>query len=65
MITAPVGDDLAPADAAVIRGGVRKIADFLPVVRSAAERRQRHAHDAEDTGHPQTAAVHWYAAAQL
>jgi dienelactone hydrolase len=61
----PVGDELAPADMAVIRNGVKKLADHVPVVRSVAQRRERFARQAEDAGHPQTAAVHWYAAAQL
>ena len=46
----PVGDDLAQVDAAVIRSGVKKIADYLPVVRSAAERRERLAHASKSPG---------------
>lgn len=61
----PVGDELAPADMAVIRGAVRKLDDHVPVVTGVARRRERFAREAEDAGHPQTAAVHWYAAAQL
>jgi hypothetical protein len=61
----PVGDELAPADMAVIRNAVKKLADHVPVVRGVAQRRERFAGLAEDAGHPQTAAVHWYAAAQL
>src|SRR4051794_21898522 len=62
---APVADDLSGADMAVIRNGVKKIADHVPVVRSVAERRERRAREAEDGGHPESAAAHWYAAAQL
>src|SRR4051794_41200214 len=36
---APVADDLSGADMAVIRNGVKKVADHVPVVRSVAERR--------------------------
>lgn len=61
----PVGDELAPADMAVIRNAVKKLSDHVPVVRGVAERRERFARLAEDAGHPQSAAVHWYAAAQL
>ena len=61
----PVGDELAPADMAVIRNAVKELADHVPVVRSVAQRRERFARHAEDAGHQQTAAVHWYAAAQL
>jgi dienelactone hydrolase len=61
----PVGDDLAAADMAAIRGGVRKLADHVPMVRAVALRREKWARQAEDDGHPQTAAAHWYAAAQL
>jgi dienelactone hydrolase len=61
----PVGDDLAAGDGALIRAGVHKLADFTPVVRAAAARRETRARRAEDAGHPITAAVHWYAAAQL
>lgn len=62
---APVADDLSGADMAVIRNGVKKIADHVPVVRSVAERRERWARQAEDDGHPASAGAHWYAAAQL
>jgi dienelactone hydrolase len=62
---APVADELSGADMAVIRGGVKKVADHVPVVRSVAERRERWARQAEDGGHPQSAGAHWYAAAQL
>jgi hypothetical protein len=62
---APVADELSGADMAVIRGGVKKVADHVPVVRSVAERRERRAREAEDGGHPQSAGAHWYAAAQL
>jgi alpha-beta hydrolase superfamily lysophospholipase len=61
----PVGDDLATADMTVIRNAVRKLADHVPVARGVAQRREKWARQAEDAGHPQTAAVHWYAAAQL
>jgi dienelactone hydrolase len=61
----PVGDDQAPADMTVIRGGVKKLADHAPVIRSVAQRRERAARHADDAGHPHTAAAHWYAAAQL
>jgi dienelactone hydrolase len=61
----PVGDELAPADTAVIRSAVKKLADHVPVVRSVAVRREKWARQAEDAGHPRTAAAHWYAAAQL
>ena len=61
----PVGDELAPADMAVIRNAVKKLADHVPVVRGVALRREKWARRAEEAGHPQTAAVHWYAAAQL
>jgi alpha-beta hydrolase superfamily lysophospholipase len=61
----PVGDELAPADMAVIRNAVKKLADHVPVVRGVAQRRERFARTADDAGHLQTAAVHWYAAAQL
>lgn len=61
----PVGDELAPADMAVIRNAVKKLSDHVPVVRSVALRREKWAGQAADAGHPQTAAVHWYAAAQL
>ena len=62
---APVADDLSGADMAVIRNGVKKVADHVPVVRSVAERRERRAREAEDGGHPLSAGAHWYAAAQL
>src|SRR3954452_24446729 len=52
----PVADDLSGADMAVIRNGVKKVADHVPVVRSVAERRERRAREAEDGGHPQSAA---------
>jgi dienelactone hydrolase len=61
----PVADDLSGADMAVIRNGVKKVADHVPVVRSVAERRERRAREAEDGGHPHSAGAHWYAAAQL
>jgi dienelactone hydrolase len=60
-----VADELSGADMAVVRGGVRNIADHVPVVRSVAERRERRARAAEDGGHPLSAGSHWYAAAQL
>jgi hypothetical protein len=47
---------------AVIRNAVKKLADYLPVVRSVAVRREKWARQAEDADHPQTATVHWYAA---
>ena len=62
---APVADELAGADMAVIRNAVKKVADHVPVVRSVAERRERWARAAEDSGHPLSAGPHWYAAAQL
>lgn len=61
----PVGDEQAAGDMATIRAAVRKLADHVPVVRGVAERRERRARAAEDADHPLTAAVHWYAAAQL
>lgn len=61
----PAGDEMAAADMAVIRNAVRKLADHVPVVRGVALRREKRARQADDAGHPQTAAAHWYAAAQL
>jgi hypothetical protein len=54
----PVGDELVPADTAAIRNGVKKLADHVPVVRGVALRREKWARQAEDAGHPQTAAAH-------
>lgn len=59
-----IRDELTSADIGAIRSGVHKIADHVPVVRRVAERRERFARDASDNGHPESAAVHWYAAAQ-
>jgi hypothetical protein len=53
------------ADSSLIRTAVRKLADFTPVVRGSALRREARARRAEDAGHPHTAAVHWFAPAQL
>jgi dienelactone hydrolase len=60
-----VGDDLAPAEMIGLRAGINKLADFVPVVRSFAERRERRARDADERDHPHSAAVHRFAAAQL
>jgi alpha-beta hydrolase superfamily lysophospholipase len=59
-----IRDELAAADIGTIRSGVHKLADHVPVVRRVAERRERFAREAEGRGHHETAAVHWYAAAQ-
>lgn len=61
----PVRDDRAPAEMAVLRTGVKKLADLLPLASAAATRREDLARRADDTGHVKTAAAHWYAAAQL
>ncbi|WP_138735805.1 hypothetical protein [Modestobacter excelsi] len=47
---APVADELAGADMAVIRNAVKKVADHVPVVRSVAERRERRARQAARPG---------------
>ncbi|WP_308818835.1 alpha/beta hydrolase family protein [Pseudonocardia alni] len=60
-----VGDELAPAETAALRAGISKLADYVPVVRSFAERRTRRAEDAERRDHPDSAAVHHFAAAQM
>ena len=60
-----VGDDLAPAEMGMLRAGINKLADVVPVVTSVAEARERRASEARSEGHPHSAAVHSFAAAQL
>lgn len=61
----PVGGEGAAGDMLQIRTRVRKVADFVPVVRSVAQRRERLAQAAEETGRHVTAGEHWFAAALL
>jgi fermentation-respiration switch protein FrsA (DUF1100 family) len=61
----PVGGDSAAGDMLLIRTRVKKVADFVPVVGSVAARRERQAREAQDAGHPVSAAEHWFAAALL
>ena len=61
----PIRDDRAAADMALIRQGVTKWENYLPVIQSVAERREQLAAAAKSAGHPLTAQTHSYAAAQL
>lgn len=59
-----VGDQIA-GEIAVLGSQIRKLADFVPVVRAAASRHERLARAAEGASQPVTAGEQWHAAAML
>ncbi len=61
----PVRDETSGADIAILQASVSKLADLTPVASAHATRHERLAQRLEDRGHPRTAGVHWFAAAQL
>lgn len=61
----PVVGEQSASDIGLLRGAIRKVADFVPAVSAVAERHERLARQAEDAGHGATAGEHWYAAALL
>lgn len=61
----PVAGDQVAGEMAMLRAQIRKIADFVPVVRAAAARHERLAEEAEQGERSATAGEHWHAAAML
>jgi len=61
----PVRDETSGADIALLRPSVSKLSDLTPAASAHALRHERLATRLEDRGHPATAGVHWFAAAQL
>lgn len=61
----PVRDETSGADIAIVRASIDKLSDLTPVASANTERHERLAQRLEDRGHPVTAGVHWFAAAQL
>jgi len=61
----PVRNETSGADIAILQASVSKLADLTPVASAHATRHERLAQRLEDRGHPRTAGVHWFAAAQL
>lgn len=61
----PVRDETSGADIALLRASVSKLSDLTPAASAHALRHERLATRLEDRGHPTTAGVHWFAAAQL
>jgi len=61
----PVRDETSGADIAILRASISKLADLTPAASAHALRHERLAQRLEDRGHPMTAGVHWFAAAQL
>ncbi len=61
----PVGGEQMAGEMALLSGQIAKLADFVPAVRAAAQRREGLAEEAERAGHGATAGEQWHAAAML
>lgn len=61
----PVRDETSGADMGILKASISKLDDLTPVASGHAVRHENLARRHEDRGHPRTAGVHWFAAAQL
>lgn len=61
----PVRDETSGADIAILKQSIKKLSDLTQIASIHAQRHEALARRLEDRGHPVTAGVHWFTAAQL